>query len=388
MLFSQERHCTLSFINHLQQETMKKIFSCLFSLAVLISGLSFTACQEKALEGDLILSVSSKIIVADGVDELVLTAKIGDVDITHEAAFYINNSPMSGNTFTTEKPGEYTFFASYNGNISKHVTIKAANPALYVSVPEDSQPDKFSGFSRKVLVAEGTGTWCGYCPYMIAALELFSENGSNADKAVIVATHSGDEFSNAASEAAVSAMSIKGFPSCVLNLNPEVLIQNNYPDINAEKINSTVGMELKEAARVGIAAATALSVDSTIIGVRAAVKVGKNGSYRINAWLIEDGINGYQSGAEAVISHMHILRGASCVSPIYGQLLGGKESCSAGEVMDFYYEFDTKKFDVADVKNCKVAIMVTAASGMSSKCFVNNIIECPVGEDVPFAYNN
>ena len=82
----------------------------------------------------MILSVSSKIIVADGVDELVLTAKIGDVDITKDAAFYVNNSPMSGNTFTTEKPGEYTFFASYNGSISKHVTIKAANPALYVSV--------------------------------------------------------------------------------------------------------------------------------------------------------------------------------------------------------------------------------------------------------------
>ena len=367
---------------------MKKIFSCLLSLAVMICGLSFTACQEKALEGDLILSVSSKIIVADGVDELVLTAKIGDVDITKDAAFYVNNSPMSGNTFATEKPGEYTFFASYSGNISKHVTIKAANPALYVSVPEDSQPDRFAGFSRKVLVAEGTGTWCGYCPYMIAALELFSENGSNAHKAVIVATHSGDEFSNSASEAAVSAMNIKGFPSCVLNLNPEVLIQNNYPDINAEKINSTVGMELKEAARVGISAATALSADSTIIGVRAAVKVGKNGIYRINAWLIEDGVRGYQSGTEAVINHMHILRGASCVSPIYGQLLGGKESCSAGDVLDFYYEFDAKKCDVADIKNCKVAVMVTAAAGTSSKCFVNNIIECPVGEDVPFAYND
>ena len=366
---------------------MKKILNSLFSLAVLVSGLCFASCAEKELEGDLILSASSKIIVADGNDELVLTAKIGDVDVTKEVALYVNNTPMSGNVFTTQKAGEYTFFASYNGTLSKHVTIKAANPALYIAVPEDSQPDKFSNFDRKILVAEGTGTWCGYCPYMIAALELFGENGSNADKAVIVATHSGDELSSNASEAAVSAMNIRNFPSCVFNLNPEVVVQNNYPDLNAENINATVGMELKEAARVGIAAATALSADSTIVGVRAAVKVGKNGKYRINAWLIEDGISAYQSGAEAIISHMHVLRGASSVSPIYGQLLGDKDSCSAGDVIDFYYEFDTTKFNVVNVKNCKVVVLVTSASGSSSKFFVNNIIECPAGESVPFAYN-
>ena len=375
---------------------MEKILNSLLSLAVVVSGLCFASCAEKELEGDLILSASSKIIVADGSDELVLTAKIGDVDVTKEAAIYVNNAPMSGNVFTTQKAGEYTFFASYNGTLSKHVTIKAANPALYVTAPEDSQPDKFTGFSRNILLLEATGTWCGYCPYMIRALELFEENGSNADKAVIVAMHSGDVFSCDASEAAVAASRASNFPSCILNLNPDVLIENAMPSVNAENINSMVGMELKEAARVGISATVVPNQDSSVVAVRAAVKVGKTGSYRVNAWIVEDGVAASQSSnwyefsngmASVIIDHKHILRGASSVSPIQGQLLGDKDTAEAGDVVDFYYEFDAVKAGIMNVANCKVVVLVTATSGSSKKFFVNNVIECPVGESVPFAYN-
>ena len=349
------------------------------------------------LEGDLVLSVSSDMLIANGTDELVFTAMVGDVDVTVEAALYVNNKQMSSNRFSTEQAGSYKFFASYKGKLSNYITINAANPALYVELPEDSQVDKFSDFQRKVLVTEGTGTWCGYCPYMITALDLFSEYGSNADKAVIVAIHSGDEFSNAASDAAVSACRITGFPSCVFNLNPDALLENNDPNVNAENLNTMVSMELMETARVGIAAATAVSADGTIVGVRAAVKVGKDGKYRINAWLIEDGVPAYQTSnwyefsngkSTVLIDHMHILRGASCVSPIQGQLLGEKGDCAAGDVLEYYHEFDVAKAGIANVANCKVAVMVTATTGSSSKFLVNNIIECSVGESVPFAYNN
>ena len=381
---------------------MKKIANIFFVLTLLLCGVNLTSCDElgflQGAEGNetedpntpivkgLVLYTSSSVFVADGQEELVVTVEFDGVDVTDLASLYVNNTPMSSNIFTTQKTGDYKFYASYKGKISNQVTAKAANPALYVALPEDSQPEKFNGFDRKVLVVEGTGTWCGYCPYMIAALELFSENGSNADKTVIVATHSGDEFSNTASEAAVAAMNIKDFPSCVLNFNPEILIENNYPDVNAEHINAMVGMELKESASVGISAATAVSADSTIVGVRAAVKVGKEGSYRVNAWLIEDGVAAYQYGA-AVINHMHILRDASCVSPIQGQLLDGKETRSEGDVVEYYYEFNTNKANVANVRNCKIAVLVTASSGTSSKYFVTNIVECHVGESVPFAYN-
>ena len=197
---------------------MKKIANIFFVLTLLLCGVNLTSCDElgflQGAEGNeteepntpivkgLVLYTSSSVFVADGQEELVVTVEFDGVDVTNLASLYVNNTPMSSNIFTTQKTGDYKFYASYKGKISNQVTAKAANPALYVALPEDSQPEKFNGFDRKVLVVEGTGTWCGYCPYMIAALELFSENGSNADKTVIVATHSGDEFSSMASEAA------------------------------------------------------------------------------------------------------------------------------------------------------------------------------------------
>ena len=380
---------------------MRKFSNLFFFMLLLLGGWSFSSCEPEQIETPpvvkgFVISASSSLIIADGEDESVLTVKFDGVDVTDSAFIYMNKKRMNGNRFTTDKPGDYEFFASYKGKVSKTITIKAANPALYVSLPKDDQESRFSDFQRKVLIAEGTGTWCGYCPYMITALDIFSKNASNADKAVIVATHSGDEFSNAASDAAIRTMKISSFPSCVLNLNPDVIIENGNPDVVAENINSLVGMELKEEARVGISAATAISVDSTLIAVRAAVKVGTDGHYRINAWLIEDGVSASQSSnwpefsnnkSTVVIDHMHILRDASSTSPIQGKLLGEKETCTAGDVIEFYHEFDATMADVANVANCKIVVMVSATSGTSSNYFVNNVIECGLSESVPFAYN-
>ena len=397
---------------------MRKIANIFFVLTLLLGGVSLASCDEFGfLQGNegteqgggtenngpttpvaktAVLSASASIIVADGEDEVAFTVMLGDEDVTDSVYLYVDNKRMSSKKFSTDKAGSYKFFASYRGKITNSVFITAANPAVYVELPEDSQPDMFAGFDRNILIAEATGTWCGYCPYMIRALELFEENGSNASKAVIVAMHSGDSFSSEASEAAVSASKVSGFPCCVLNLDPEVLIENAQPEVNAENINTMVGMELKAAAHVGVAAAVATNQDASSIGVRAAVKVGKDGSYRINAWLIEDGVAASQSSywyefsngkSSIVIDHKHILRAASIVSPIQGKLLGDKETCKAGEVIEFYHEFDSKKAGIKNVANCKVAVLVTATNGSSSKYVVNNIVECPVGASVPFAYN-
>ena len=377
-----------------------KIFSL---LALLFIGWGLSSCEEiysgeddtTPIEMGLVVYPSSYIIIADGEDEAVLTVKFDGINVTDSSVIYMNKKRMKSNRFSTEKSGDYEVFASYKGKVSKTVTIKAANPTLYVDLPEDGQKEKFSDFQRKVLVAEGTGTWCGYCPYMITALEIFRENGSNADKAVIVAMHSGDEFSNAASDAAVAPTAKKGFPHCVFNLNPEIILQNDYPSVTAEKINSMVGMELKEEARVGITAATAVSKDSAVVAVRAAIKIGQEGNYRINAWLIEDGVPEYQSSqwpefsdnkSTVLIDHMHILRDASCISPIQGKLLNEKGACKKGETVDFFHEFDVIEANISNVANCKIAVIVTATSGTSSTYFVNNIVECKVGDSVPFAY--
>lgn len=370
---------------------MKKLIYSLFALTMLFG---MASCEEKPVEGKPVLTVSTDLFVADGEEGVEFTVKVGDVDVTAESTIYVDNKPITGNFFTTTEAKFYKAFATYNGQTSNKLSIQAANPALYVELPEDTLADKFSGFHHNVLMTQATGTWCGYCPYMIRSIELFRENGSNAANTVVVATHSGDEFSSKASEAAVSALHVQEFPSSFFNLNPEAIVENNDPNINSEVINASAGMELKEKANVGIAARVATNNSKSVIAVRAAVKVGKTGAYRINAWLVEDKLPAYQSSnwyefsngmSTVLIEHDFVLRGASCVSPIQGELLGGKASCEQGETIEYYYEFDADDADFVDVANCKVVVLVSAASGKNF--YVNNVIECPVGKSVPFVYN-
>lgn len=370
---------------------MKKLIYSLFTFALL---LGVTSCNEegKLLEGTPVLSTSADIFVADGEDELVITVKVGDADVTEDATIYVDNKPMQSNVFTTTTAKNYKFYASYNGKLSNTVTVIAANPALYLELPEDAQVDKFDGFHHKVLMTQATGTWCGWCPCMIRGIELFQESGANAANTVVVAVHSGDGLSSEASEATVAALKAKNFPSAYFSLNPEALVESyTSASINAENINAAAGMELMEKARVGISATSAISADSSVIAVRAAVKVGNPATYRINAWLVEDSVSAYQASNWAefvpgIINHDHVLRAASCGSPIQGELLGGKKSCEKGETLELYHEFKTADAGISNVANCKVVVLVT--TGSDSKFYVNNVIECPVGESVPFAYNN
>lgn len=370
---------------------MKKLIYSLFALTLLFG---MASCEEKPVEGKPVLSASTDLFVADGEEGVEFSVKVGDVDVTAESVIYVDNKPITGNFFTATEAKFYKVFATYNGQLSNQLSVQAANPALYIELPEDTQTEKFDGFHHNVLMTQATGTWCGYCPYMIRSIELFRENGSNAANTVVVATHSGDEFSCKASDEAVSALHVEGFPSSFFNLNPDVIVENNDPNINAEIINATAGMELKERANVGIAAAVATNANKSVVAVRAAVKVGKAGAYRINAWLVEDSIPAYQSSywpefsngmSTVLINHDHVLRGASCVSPIQGELLGGKASCEWGETIEYYYEFKANDVDFADAANCKVVVLVSTGSG--KKFYVNNVIECPVGESIPFAYN-
>lgn len=372
---------------------MKKVAKKLMSFALLLTAFSFVACEKGIVEGEPVLSFSSDFMLANGTDKLVMTVTVEGEDVTEDAIFFLNELPHNGNTFSTSTAGNYTFHAVYNNQRSNSLMVKVADTRLYGELPADSVASKFDGFAHKVLLTQGTGTWCGWCPYMIRSIELFREEQANADKVVVVATHSGDNLSCKASEAALKACRISSYPSSAFNLNYESLISNNVPSYNAVNINTKAAMELKEDARVGIAAVSRIAGGKA--SVRAAVKVGVSGAYRINAWLVEDNVVDVQSNytelydgkSSAVIEHDFVLRAASCTTPIYGEWLGKKELCEAGETIELYHEFSAKDANVADIANCKVVVLVSAQLEGSTRFTVNNVIECPVGGMVGFAYN-
>lgn len=69
-------------------------------------------------------------------------------------------------------------------------------------------------YPRKIVVEEGTGTWCGYCPRGIVGLEKM--NKEFPDNFIGIAVHNGDEMDGAVNYYEV-LYNFSGFPGCIAN---------------------------------------------------------------------------------------------------------------------------------------------------------------------------
>ncbi len=85
--------------------------------------------------------------------------------------------------------------------------------------------DSNTGYDRKVVVEEGTGTWCGWCPLGYSTMESLREKYSDI---IPVAVHAGspDEPMLSATYAPVAAAFFSGYPSAVMNRYTSVDIQS------------------------------------------------------------------------------------------------------------------------------------------------------------------
>jgi len=74
-----------------------------------------------------------------------------------EAVFYINNSAITGFTYTSANEGGFEVYAKYSINGEEFTT----------------SPKSFSVYipKRNVVIEDYTGTWCGYCLKALAAID-------------------------------------------------------------------------------------------------------------------------------------------------------------------------------------------------------------------------
>lgn len=75
--------------------------------------------------------------------------------------------------------------------------------------------DKNESPARTVVMEEFTGTWCGWCPRGMRAIELLSEK--YGEGFIPIAIHSGDDFYCADFQYILNNYGSAGFPGCALN---------------------------------------------------------------------------------------------------------------------------------------------------------------------------
>ena len=99
-------------------------------------------------------------------------------EIVDNITFYVDGSPIMGNTFSADQEGVFSVYAEYEdqGTLSTTDT-----ESFSVVIP-----------TKNVLVEDYTGTWCGYCPAVSAAVDAVQ---GLTDHISIVALHNGDDLS-------------------------------------------------------------------------------------------------------------------------------------------------------------------------------------------------
>jgi thiol-disulfide isomerase/thioredoxin len=157
--------------------------------------------------------------------------------------------------------------------------------------PDDFQVSKVpSTFTKKVLMEEFTGTWCGYCPDGAHIVESIIND--NNGKVVGVSLHDRDDMEVAHTNILENTYQNTGYPSGMVDrfsVNGSTCLNRGYWE-------SVANAQLSATAVCGLAIISEVNGQNATVEVHAGFNSTLNGDYRLTVYLIEDGVTGTGSG--------------------------------------------------------------------------------------------
>lgn len=348
------------------------------------------------IENGLQVTASTTVINADGQDAARINVYYDKVKLSLDAvAFYdaksndvldLSKFTIEDNTlvYTVTEPGEFSFWVAYKTHNTKDrpTTISAVEFSV-PDAPEDPQPDNTS-FVRRTLITQFTGLGCGYCPFMIAAMEDVRKSAEYADKSVLAACHTygGDPYQP--DVPLDYAMGVSTYP--YVNFDFQTGVGNNGYNNNVSNIKQAIDKSLSVDAGAGIS--VGMEVAGNKLVARVTVKAARSGSFRVGAWVLEDGLTGTQlnngmKGDYDFNTHNNVIRHVN--SRYSGSDYSGHEvgALAAGGTGEHLFTMTLDESWV--VKNCHVIFFVTEL--VDKGYAVTNAIDVPVkSSTIPFEY--
>lgn len=189
-------------------------------------------------------------------------------EITENIVFYVDGSPLSGNTFSSGQDGVFSIYAEYEeqGTLSTTET-----ESFSVVTP-----------TKNVLVEDYTGTWCGYCPAVSAAVDAVQ---SLTDNISIVAIHNGDDLSLAIEPDIREGLGIpSGSPRARID-RTVVWGAGTPPEFPTTDVLSLAGIESELA--IGLASSVDQGSLSVTVSIASEVALA---DHKLVVYLTEDGL--------------------------------------------------------------------------------------------------
>ena len=277
---------TYEAVSTYQSLTSTKIFLTA-TPPVTLASIKVTASSPAIFIGDLV-TFTATAVYTNGSTE----------DKTSESEFYLDDLLISSNEYTGDQETTVLVKAVFDTYTSSDVSVAVVDPS---NLP--------ASFSKKAVIEDFTGTWCGYCPRVSYAATLVEEL---TKKVFVVGVHNGDQMANTYGSTLEDQFNITGFPTAYVDRSNTW----TYPEpSNLEQL-----LNLSQGT-----VAVGLSIESSLTGSVLDFKVSQGflenmTDVKLVVYVLEDGILADQSnytsyyGGASVISnfeHNGVLRYAA-----------------------------------------------------------------------------
>lgn len=286
-------------------------------------------------------------------------------DITSESEIFVNNSKITGTTYTPAQLGAYEIYATFN------------------QLQSDKEELNVYQFVQKALIEDYTGTWCGYCPRVMDAIELTL---AQSEDVIPVAIHSSngsaiDPFDFSDKHLLMSSFNFQGYPTARINRSETW----DYPENTPPGINQVLS-KLSTIAPLGLGISS--NMNNGILNLNIEVGFASNQSnLKLVVYLLEDKLKASQSnyyedlygGASTLVNfeHNHVLR--HCLTDLFGDAIPVSES-TADHIFQRSFNFTVADSDISNSAN--VSIVVFVVNGNNGE--VINVQKATVNETVAF----
>ena len=240
------------------------------------------------------------------------------------------------------------------------------DPVVDEFVPELPADNSAEGVRHLVMLTDFTGNGCPGCPFLLQAFDKLFEDKDLYSNVIMTAAHqyNADDPAYYADTKLASSFSIKQFPTLVINLSEvydtQVTVQSN--------LKKWIGDAIAQDARAGICASVAVKDD--VLYVNTQIKALEDNTYRVGAWLVEDGIYAVQEGTanEKYYTHDACLRVAESkvVNSYQGLRVGDLKK---GQTADKLFKIDLD--NKWKRENCRVVIFVSTKTASGDYAVTN-----------------
>ncbi len=291
------------------------------SIFAVCTALFFTSCSSSEEENGgggtnpdvtityLVVSADAATVVAGEIINLSSIAIMSDgseVDKTAESTFYVSGMSLASNQYIGSAIGDILVKAAAGSTMSDEITIQGL------------QPVTLTAFSKKAVIEDYTGTWCGYCPRVSYAISLVEEQ---SDKVFAIAAHIGDDMQNSYSVQLEDNFDIPGYPTAYVNRASEWA----YPEPNNVAQATSIAQGTTTA---GLAINSILTNNTLEVVVSTSLTETIN-STKLVVFVLEDGIvasqvnytNHYSGNPVDGFVHDHVLRYAA--TNVLGDITNG-----------------------------------------------------------------